>query len=215
MSLEKILLGIDVVDIRTIDSREAYDNDAFLKRVFTKTEQQFIKEDKNPFMRFWSIWACKEAAYKALSAYYPEIIFAWRKYQTDKNMSQIQFGIHKLRTSITQLGEKGLYALCFARVAVNGAVPCEIDIKNSRTWLKEIDLKTISKDDYNESNFIRDWAIAKISKYLFVEAQQLQFSNERGIAPKLFFSDVVLSHPVSLSHDGQFQVVSIYINRGI
>jgi phosphopantetheinyl transferase (holo-ACP synthase) len=73
-------LGNDVVDLALSMTQQKHLDQRFLQRVFTMDERCAIQQalDKNRLL--WSIWAAKEAAYKAYKKQFPACIFAHRKF---------------------------------------------------------------------------------------------------------------------------------------
>ena len=60
-------VGNDVVDLKEPDNRGKSGDDRFLARVFTAEEREQIAQAAAPDTLLWSLWAAKEAAYKAVS----------------------------------------------------------------------------------------------------------------------------------------------------
>ncbi|MBE0557548.1 MAG: 4'-phosphopantetheinyl transferase superfamily protein, partial [Proteobacteria bacterium] len=60
-------VGNDVVDLNEPDNRGKSGDDRFLGRVFTAEERELIARAAAPNTLLWSLWAAKEAAYKAVS----------------------------------------------------------------------------------------------------------------------------------------------------
>ena len=60
-------VGNDVVDLKEPGNRGKSGDDRFLGRVFTAEERGLIAQAAAPDTRLWSLWAAKEAAYKAVS----------------------------------------------------------------------------------------------------------------------------------------------------
>lgn len=72
-------LGNDVVDLSLPEVAQKYLDQRFLLRVFTPTEQNAILTSRDKSKIIWSLWAAKEAAYKACQKQFPEIIFSPKK----------------------------------------------------------------------------------------------------------------------------------------
>ena len=60
-------IGNDVVDLENANLHGKLENHRFLKRVFTKSEQAVVARAGESDIELWCLWACKEAAFKALS----------------------------------------------------------------------------------------------------------------------------------------------------
>ena len=59
-------IGIDLVEIKRINSIIDKSGDTFLDRIFTRTEQDYCNSNSNPNMHYAGRFAAKEAAKKAL-----------------------------------------------------------------------------------------------------------------------------------------------------
>lgn len=60
-------VGNDIVNLNDPNARKKSANIRFLNRVFTPNERKLIDRASVPDSAVWSIWAAKEAAYKAVS----------------------------------------------------------------------------------------------------------------------------------------------------
>lgn len=59
-------IGIDIVDVRRIESIIFRWQERFLRRIFTDLEIRYCNNKKNPAQRFATRYAAKEAYFKAL-----------------------------------------------------------------------------------------------------------------------------------------------------
>ncbi|PIU54655.1 MAG: holo-[acyl-carrier-protein] synthase [Deltaproteobacteria bacterium CG07_land_8_20_14_0_80_38_7] len=59
-------IGIDIVDVRRIESIIVRWQESFIRRVFTDSEIKYCNNKKNPAQRFATRFAAKEALIKAL-----------------------------------------------------------------------------------------------------------------------------------------------------
>lgn len=59
------MMGNDLVDLQLAKTQSNWQRPKFLKKIFTKVEQAFISNSKNPELQVWRFWTMKEAAYKA------------------------------------------------------------------------------------------------------------------------------------------------------
>ena len=63
----------------------------FLKKILTDAEIEDVKNADNPDMALWSLWACKETAYKVIKKYLPDTAFVPRRWQTVFTKSQSKY----------------------------------------------------------------------------------------------------------------------------
>ncbi len=70
-------IGIDIIEIERI--KESVDNfgDAFLKKIYTKTELDYSLSRKNKYQHLAARFAAKEAIYKALSND-TDTVYSWQ-----------------------------------------------------------------------------------------------------------------------------------------
>ena len=59
-----IIIGNDVVDLRSPRSRDKHTSERFIQRVFTEEEAALIRDSRAPDRTLWTLWAAKETAYK-------------------------------------------------------------------------------------------------------------------------------------------------------
>ena len=59
------LIGNDIVHLTTAAEESNWKRTGYLEKIFTEDEQQIILHASHPLRSVWSIWAMKEAVYKA------------------------------------------------------------------------------------------------------------------------------------------------------
>lgn len=64
--IEKIGIGIDIVDIKRFENLPYLSNIAFYKKIFDTSEIKYCLKFKNPFPHFAAMFAVKEATIKAI-----------------------------------------------------------------------------------------------------------------------------------------------------
>lgn len=88
-------MGNDIVDLSLPDSSKKYLSRRFLERVFTTTEQFYIEKAANKDKVLWSIWAAKEAAFKAIKKHDPSLIFAHARFFIPRKTLSALSNFHK------------------------------------------------------------------------------------------------------------------------
>lgn len=73
-------VGNDIVDLSIADIQHKYLDKRFLIRVFSQFEQEAITQSIDKNIILWSIWAAKEAAFKALKKNVSELVFSHQKF---------------------------------------------------------------------------------------------------------------------------------------
>ena len=74
-------VGNDVVDLKDPENIGKNRDDRFLCRVFTAGERELIASVPSPDTLLWSLWAAKEAAYKAVSSADPAVCSIPHRYR--------------------------------------------------------------------------------------------------------------------------------------
>ena len=99
------MIGNDVVDLKKARTQSNWQRNGFLNKVFTKKEQQVIKNAKDSFTTVWLLWSMKESAYKIYSRQHNVRFFAPKKFECDINNSQhvVKFNntVYFTKSSIT------------------------------------------------------------------------------------------------------------------
>lgn len=65
-----VTIGNDIVDLRAKEAQDKHSNRRFLAKVCSLAEIEMIKSSINPHQMLWTLWAIKEASYKALMKRY-------------------------------------------------------------------------------------------------------------------------------------------------
>jgi len=73
-------VGNDVVDLKEPANAGKSRDSRFLKKILTDAEIEFVRNAENPEAALWSLWACKETAYKVIKKSSPDIAFIPRRW---------------------------------------------------------------------------------------------------------------------------------------
>jgi phosphopantetheine--protein transferase-like protein len=77
------MLGNDIVDFSCDEQK--YINTRFLKRVLSPTEASYLAKSKLPNAYLWSLWAAKEAGFKAMQKTALQTIFSPSQFKLSPN----------------------------------------------------------------------------------------------------------------------------------
>lgn len=58
------MIGNDIIDLAQSRIESRWQRKGFIEKLFTKEEQQYIKDYEKPETMVWLLWSMKEAAYK-------------------------------------------------------------------------------------------------------------------------------------------------------
>jgi phosphopantetheine--protein transferase-like protein len=91
-----LVVGNDVVDLSDPRCSEKHADARFLERVFTAAERRTIAVADEPDLMLWTLWAAKEAAFKALSKHLgAPPVFRHRAFEvvlTEQGAGRVRFG---------------------------------------------------------------------------------------------------------------------------
>jgi phosphopantetheine--protein transferase-like protein len=82
-----IVVGNDVVDLQ----RSAVHSERFVERVFSERERALIAAADDSTATLWSLFAAKEAGYKAISKIRPGIAFAHRRFEVGQGLNALTY----------------------------------------------------------------------------------------------------------------------------
>ncbi|MHB8770731.1 MAG: 4'-phosphopantetheinyl transferase family protein [Syntrophales bacterium] len=215
-------MGNDVVDLHDPDNRGKSGDDRFLARVFTAEERGLIARAADPDRLLWSLWAAKEAAYKAVSGGEPGLCSVPHRYPV--HLDLLPRGEHPTpEAQPSPLGsEAGIEAdgLLTGRVLTpRGAVA--LRIATTREYVHalaasadvaiagivhRVDRLDNGGNPGDPSAFVRAQLLTEISRRLNCPREELTVRADSSAsgAPRVFSRDLPLSLAISLSHDGRF-----------
>jgi len=202
-------VGNDVVDLKDPENIGKSRDDRFLGRVFTAGERELIASAPSPDTLLWSLWAAKEAAYKAVSGADPAVCSIPRRYRVVLDAEDAPRKIVR-RTGkvITPRGE------LFLEVAVSEewvhAVAAGTEEALQRLC-RRVERLEGGKGAVCPSAFVRGALLREIARRLGCPVGDLSVvKNQDGLgAPRILFRGELLAAEVSLSHDGRFAAFAI------
>lgn len=179
-----------------------------LNRICTSYERELIAGAREPDYLLWSFWACKEAAYKALSKTCPTAFIP-----------------RQFRVRLDTRGEEDL-ATEFRGIIETPAGSCRVRVTRGRGYVCAVALPISSTREESEihdqvwvlgagdeSCALRAHALRFLSSLLGCSEESLEIKRTptpQGLAPPyLYQSGQKVDLDVSLSHDGQFGAVAV------
>lgn len=197
------MIGNDVVDLHDCEP-PAYQHVAFLNRVCSRAEVQWVRSSGEPSMALAALWAAKEAAYKLISKKIAGCHFVPRQFET-------HFQSWAPHLSDTK------------SVVRNAGIHCDVHITATQRWIHAVALETATCE-------VR-WAVRE-RKNCFMQGRPAGGESEaaRSLAKNLLgecgIGDAVLeftgrvpkvrqklgssaSIGISLSHHGAFVAAAI------
>ena len=194
-------VGNDVVDLKDPENIGKSRDDRFLGRVFTAGERELIASAPSPDTLLWSLWAAKEAAYKAVSRVDPAVCSIPRQYRVVLDTGNAAGTAARLAGKvITPGGELALRVALEADWVHALAAGSEAALDRICRRVEDLD----GADD--PSAFVREALLREIARFLGCSAGDLSVVKDPGGpgAPRVLFRGRLLAAEVSISHDGRF-----------
>ena len=167
----------------------------FVARVCAPGERDRLADSGEPLVLLWSLWAAKEAAYKAAAKMGPGLVFAPRLYEVDAAMSRVRYRDVEMGVRLTT------DPLWVHAVAVCG----DGDPGRAVTGVEPI------PGGRHQSEAVRGLARRGVAAHLGLRERRLAIERPRdpgardGLAPpRLLLDGRPSGIDISLSHDGPF-----------
>jgi phosphopantetheine--protein transferase-like protein len=197
-------VGNDIVDLAAPCNLGKSGDGRFCGRVFTAEERALIAGAARPDALLWTLWAAKEAAYKAVSRGDPAVCSIPRQYRVVLDTENAAGTAARLAGKvITPSGELVLRVALWADWVHALAAGSEEDIERI---CQHVELREGTGSDVNPSAFVREALLREIARRLDCPAGDLSVVKDPdgpGV-PRVLFRGRLLAAEVSLSHDGRF-----------
>ncbi len=184
-----VTLGNDVVDLGDPETADAHLRERFLRRILCPGELALFRHAADPKARLWSLFAAKEAAYKAAVKLRPDTLFAHRAFSVATDLRSVRHQAWRFSLLMTQTRD-WVHALAFTGKAPRFVVG-------------------VAKDD--PSRDARRLLLDSVAAELGHGAARLAVARApsplhwNGLAPpRITLDGSALSLDVSLSHHGRF-----------
>lgn len=194
-------VGNDVVDLKEAANTGKGRDSRFLKKILTDAEIEYVKNADNPDQALWSIWACKETAYKVIKKTSPDAAFTPRRWRTvlKKNQSAYSEGdviIPDTGSVYVRFFHTPEYVHC---IGVNNFAGVK-----KLSWNVEF---LPQEKETDPSVFLRCRLENKLAQNLSVNAHQIKIERIRICGelqpPCVYIDNKKTAIDVSMSHDGR------------
>jgi phosphopantetheine--protein transferase-like protein len=209
-------VGNDVVDLKEPENQGKSGDDRFLGRVFTAEERELIAGAAAPDTLLWSLWAAKEAAYKAVSGGERSLCSIPRRYsvhldgETAARTGGAAAGTDGRLTGrvITPRGEMALCITVTDDYVHALAAGSDADFA---AIIQQVDRMDDGGNAGDPSAFVRGQLLREISRRRDCPLADLAVRKEASGsgAPRVFLRDRPLAAEISLSHDGRFTAFAL------
>jgi phosphopantetheine--protein transferase-like protein len=202
-------VGNDVVDLKEPANAGKSRDPRFLKKILTDAEIEFIKNAERPQAALWSLWACKEAAYKVKNKSFPDIAFIPRRWQVVFNKLQSDYS-----DSEVIIPEKGsVYIRLFSNIQYVHCVGADsFAVLDQLIWSVEV---LPEEKEISPSLFLRDRLGEKLANNLSLNFHDIKIRrtkiNGELQQPCVYVDGKETDINISLSHDGRFVAYAYYL----
>jgi len=181
----------------------------FLKKILTDAEIDLVRDTENPDQELWSLWACKETAYKVALKKSPDARFLPRRWQTVFHGSASEPSDGKVILVETSIVFISLFADAEYIHCVGSDQQEALD-----TFIWKVEPLPDVKTD--PSLFARQCLARSLAKHLSLNIQQIKIKRKeknRDLSPPLVYvDDNPTDLDVSLSHDGRFVAYAYHLS---
>jgi len=209
------MLGNDIVDY-CFDEKK-YLNQRFLNRVLSTIEIKYLNKSNNPNAFLWSLWAAKEASFKAYQKTALQTIFSPSLFQAEQRTLQtlLEHDFKQAIQAVLTHQSQTIHLLfswpdqttvhCVAFIGAHSLVD-EIQTSITNQWDEQIEDKQSSQVRAVANSLLQQNRLsADIKRPL------LSMTGYNKPGPPVLFSQTnkTLPHEISLSHDGTWLAVAL------
>jgi phosphopantetheinyl transferase (holo-ACP synthase) len=198
-------IGNDVVDWKHPANAKKSSNFRYLKKILTDVEIEFIHDAENPDRALWSLWACKETAYKVISKSYAGLFFLPRHWS-------VQLNWHDNALIEGEVIIPGVNTVFVRLYCPEGCVHCVgsdnlLDLDDI-IWSIDPVLKSASDENVDPSLFVRECLSRRLASIYQLNLGEMEIRRAKKgrelQPPQLYYENKKTPFDISLSHDGQF-----------
>lgn len=194
------MVGNDVVDLGDWEAQPESRHPRFDHRVFTGDEHRLIEAGADSNRVRWTLWACKESAYKLVGRQNPSTVFSPKAFEVTMVMSESAQVHHQGRT-------------VYVQVNVHGDA-----IHAVATWSRDDIPSLISAVGTTESDpsgAVRELARQHLARVLACTPGDIKIVSGSDRIPELQIDGDKSQGFMSLSHHGRFVAFSCQLASNI
>ena len=196
-------VGNDIVDLREPANAGKSRDSRFLKKILIAAEIEFVQNAKNPDKALWSLWACKETAYKFKKKSCADTAFLPRLWKVilknpEAACSNGEVKITDAETVYIRLFSYSRYVHCVAAdsPADLDRLICKVEALPEKKNEKRID----------QSLFLRECLVRSLADFFHlnfsdIKINRIKEKNELQ-PPHVYINGKKSDIDISLSHDG-------------
>ena len=201
------MIGNDIVDY-SVDE-EKYLNHRYVSRCLSQLEYNFLVKSGNKNAFFWSLWACKEAAYKAYQQQHDDCIFSPPKFELSET-TLTALTMHDMKSifqgQISYQSHSLIFQLSWPAPQVVHCVAAQnMDtINNCSTAIEQNDAATNNIKQSELTRMMAYQLLIKNNIFATIERPELDMGHYKKPGPPVLIDEVTnskRSESISLSHD--------------
>jgi phosphopantetheinyl transferase (holo-ACP synthase) len=190
-----------VVDLKETANAGKSSDSRFLKKILTDAEIEYVKNTDHSNLALWSLWACKETAYKVIKKLFHDTAFIPRRWQVNLNRYVPEYKEGSVSVSgkgevSIRLFSDGDYVHCIGANAP--------DALDKLTWRVE----TLPNEEIDPSLFSRHCLIQSLARRFSLDFHRIKIIRKRRGGelqpPCVYIGGQKSDIDISLSHDGRF-----------
>ncbi len=185
------MIGNDIVDLKQAASESNWQRKGFVTKIFTQTEQEYIRLAKNKLATLWRLWSMKESAYKINVQQTGKRFFNPKKLQCtffNDTKGKVVTNTHHYYT-VSDVNTAYIYTEASIKHNENTKSTC-FKIKNNTYQTQHISC-------YNRLK-------SEVSKALKLEQNHITIEKNSFGVPKLFYNKIPLNLFLSITHHGSY-----------
>jgi len=198
-------VGNDIVDLREPANAGKSRDSRFLKKILTVAEIDFVQNAGNPDKALWSLWACKEAAYKVIKKKCVDTAFLPRRWMVilkklESACLEGEVKIPDTEAVYVRLFSHFRYVHCVGadHQADLDSLVCKVEVLPEKENEKRI----------APSLFARKCLALSIADFFRLNLNDIKINRAQNKnelqPPHVYISGKKSDIDISLSHDGQF-----------
>jgi phosphopantetheinyl transferase (holo-ACP synthase) len=194
------MLGNDIVDLTHPDAVGIHPR--FAERVCSNGEIQYLKQYqiRSPewYNVLWTFWSIKEAAYKAVKRYYPDLTFRWKAFDTAVEPGKVhcpyQISLNTKKMKIPRTDSLNSEFIIHTTAFSSEILPKDIDMM----------VRSFNPERVLESEAVRDVASRFYTEKDNITAGSISWCKNSAGAPVGLIGGKPAPWLVSFSHHGKY-----------
>ena len=187
---------------KSMDSR-------FLKKILTDEEIEIVNLAQNTDTALWSLWACKEAAYKVIKKSCNDDNFTPRRWSVNVKLQSTKHPSSYRKGYVTIPGRDVVYVRLFSHPSYVHCIGADsLSALDHLSW--GIDILPLREDGQsdNPSSFVRQCLASGLARFLNLNSGEITIKRIKKGAllqpPEVYIGGKRAAMDISLSHDGRF-----------